>query len=92
MVYGAIDLHLRYSHIRILDATGRVLREQQVVTTAERLVAAFTPGRLLWASDYSPCLGWISFLQTLGVLDGMRFLDDDGRRLICGENLRGLLT
>jgi len=41
MVYGAIDLHLRYSHIRILDEAGRVLRERQVVTTAERVVAAF---------------------------------------------------
>jgi len=41
MVYGAIDLHLRYSHIRILDADGRVLRERQVLTAPERLVAAF---------------------------------------------------
>ena len=36
MVYGAIDLHLRYSQIRIVDAEGRVLRERRVVTTRER--------------------------------------------------------
>ena len=40
MVYGAIDLHLRYSQIRIVDAEGRVLRERRVVTGA-RVVEAF---------------------------------------------------
>jgi transposase len=41
MVYGAIDLHMRYSQIRIVDADGRVLREQRVVTSRERLTTAF---------------------------------------------------
>jgi transposase len=41
MVYGAIDLHLRYSQIRIIDGDGRVVRESRVMTTPERLVAAF---------------------------------------------------
>jgi transposase len=41
MVYGAIDLHMRYSQIRIIDAEGLVLRDRRVVTTAERLVAVF---------------------------------------------------
>jgi transposase len=41
MVYGAIDLHMRYSQIRIIDADGRVVREQRVITSAERLVAIF---------------------------------------------------
>jgi transposase len=41
MTYGAIDLHTRYSQIRIVDADGRVLRDQRVPTTADRLVAAF---------------------------------------------------
>src|SRR5215203_4990727 len=41
MVYGAIDLHMRYSQIRIIDADGHILREQRVVTSAERLVAVF---------------------------------------------------
>ena len=33
MVYGAIDLHMRYSQIRIVDAAGTVVREQRCVTT-----------------------------------------------------------
>ncbi len=41
MVYGAIDLHMRYSQIRIIDDTGVVLRDQRVVTSRERLVRAF---------------------------------------------------
>jgi transposase len=41
MVYGAIDLHARYSEIRIIDAEGRVIREQRIVTSRERLVAVF---------------------------------------------------
>jgi transposase len=41
MVYGAIDLHMRYSQIRIVDETGAVLRETRVVTSRERLVTAF---------------------------------------------------
>ena len=41
MVYGAIDLHMRYSWIRIIDADGMVQREQRVPTSRERLVQAF---------------------------------------------------
>lgn len=43
MVYGAIDLHMRYSQIRVIDEAGHVVRDRKVVTTAERLVAAFAP-------------------------------------------------
>jgi transposase len=43
MVYGAIDLHMRQSQIRILDEAGVVQRDQRVPTTRERLIAAFAP-------------------------------------------------
>jgi transposase len=42
MVYGAIDLHARYSQIRVIDAEGRVRADKRIVTTAERLVAVFS--------------------------------------------------
>ncbi len=42
MVYGAIDLHLRYSQIRIIDETGAVARERRVVTSRATLVEAFS--------------------------------------------------
>ncbi len=41
MVYGAIDLHMRYSQVRIIDAEGQCLRETRVATSPERLTAAF---------------------------------------------------
>jgi transposase len=50
MVYGAIDLHMRYSQIRIVDAAGTVLRETRIVTSRERFVKAFAdlgPMRIL---------------------------------------------
>lgn len=50
MVYGAIDLHMRYSQIRVVDEGGAVRRDQRVVTSRERLVHAFTgwgPMRIL---------------------------------------------
>ena len=50
MVYGAIDLHMRYSQVRIIDAEGELVRETRVATTPERLTAAFAahgPMRIL---------------------------------------------
>ena len=41
MVYGAIDLHTRFSQIRIVDDEGRVVRDRRVVTTAATLVGVF---------------------------------------------------
>ena len=41
MVYGAIDLHMRQSQIRIVDEAGVVQRDQRVPATRERLTQAF---------------------------------------------------
>jgi transposase len=41
MVYGAIDLHSRFSEVRIVDADGRVVRHRRVLTTRERFVTVF---------------------------------------------------
>jgi transposase len=41
MVYGAIDLHARYSQIRVIDEQGRELTSGRVPTTRARLTAAF---------------------------------------------------
>jgi transposase len=43
MTYGAIDLHARYSQVRVIDGEGRVLRDQKIVTNRDRLVAVFAP-------------------------------------------------
>jgi transposase len=41
MVYGAIDLHMRYSQLRIIDGEGVVQRDQRIPTVRERFVAGF---------------------------------------------------
>ena len=41
MVYGAIDLHMRYSQIRIIDGDGDCPAGSAVMTTRDRLTAAF---------------------------------------------------
>ena len=41
MVYGAIDLHMRQSWIRIVDGEGQVQREQRVPTNRARLTQVF---------------------------------------------------
>jgi predicted TIM-barrel fold metal-dependent hydrolase len=59
---------------------------------AERLLEAFGATRLLWGSDYSPSLEWLSFPQTFGLFAHMPFLGQAERRLIEGENLLALLA
>jgi transposase len=41
MVYGAIDLHMRHSQIRVIDADGKVLRDKRIATDRDELVKAF---------------------------------------------------
>lgn len=68
MVYGAIDLHMRFSQIRIVDADGAVVRERRVATTRAQFVKVFEdlgPVRiLLEASTESE---WVAqALETVG--------------------------
>lgn len=47
MTYGAIDLHARYSNVRVVDDSGTVLLDRRVVTRADRLVEVFARFALL---------------------------------------------
>ena len=61
MVYGAINLHTRYSQIRVIDEAGQVLREQRVPTSRERLTQAFEgwgPLRMSWWRPGRRVSGW----------------------------------
>jgi transposase len=61
MHYGAIDLHSRFSQIRILDANGTVLRERRVVTTRESLRQACAGlGRLRMLIEASTESEWVA--------------------------------
>jgi L-fuconolactonase len=58
----------------------------------EALLADFGSTRLLWGSDFSPSLEWLSFPQTFGLLAGMPFLDAAAIERIEGRNLLALLA
>lgn len=57
----------------------------------EALLAAYGAGRLLWASDFSPCLDNLTFPQTYGMFAHMPFLNAAERHQIKGGNLLALL-
>jgi L-fuconolactonase len=57
----------------------------------EALKNAFGVERLLWASDFTPSLDWLSFPQTLGLFGYMPFLSDTDCEKIEGGNLLALL-
>ncbi len=57
----------------------------------QALIKEFGVGRLVWGSDFSPCLDHLTFPQTFGVFSKMPFLSDADRRRIEGRNLLDLL-
>ena len=57
----------------------------------EALLDAYGVERLLWASDYSPCLDCLTFPQTYDLFSKMPFLNDADRERIEGANLLALL-
>ena len=57
----------------------------------EALVDAYGVERLLWASDYSPCLDLVTFPQTYDLFSKMPFLTAEDRTRIEGSNLLALL-
>lgn len=56
------------------------------------LLERFTPARALWASDFSPCLDWLTFPQTYDLFRKMPFLREADRHRVEGDNLTTLLS
>jgi L-fuconolactonase len=55
------------------------------------LLDAFSSRRLYWGSDFSPALEFVSFVQTLDILNSLNLKAPD-RSLVAGQNLRHLLN
>lgn len=58
----------------------------------ELLVADFGASRLLWGSDFSPSLEWVTFPQTFALFADMPFLEAADIERIEGSNLLTLLA
>jgi len=88
----------RFSGVRVklsgfyaLTEPGYDYPHQAAWPYVEALLTDFGSLRLLWGSDFSPSLEWLSFPQTLGLFARMPFLDEVDRQRIEGENLLTLL-
>ena len=57
----------------------------------EALLNRLGADRLLWGSDFTPCLDQITFPQTLGLFSKMPFFSEPERQSIEGNNLIALL-
>jgi len=91
MVYGAIDLHMRYSQIRIVDETGAVLRDQRVPTSREQLVKAFEGwGRMRILVETGTESEWVA--QTLEAASHEVIVADPNYAPMYGELQRRVKT
>ena len=82
---------VKLSGFYALTTPGHDYPHQAAWPYVEQLVGAFSCDRLLWASDFSPCLDWITFPQTIHLFDTMPFLSPGDLEKITGGNLLALL-
>lgn len=85
-------VHVKLSGFYALTQPGYEYPHRAAWPYVETLVAAFGSTRLLWGSDFSPSLEWLSFPQTFGLFQAMPFLNDADRERIEGGNLLTLLA
>lgn len=91
MVYGAIDLHTRFSQIRVIDADGAVLREKRVVTSRPLLVKAFADlGPVRIVVEASTESEWVA--QTLEAVGHEVVVVDPNFAPMYGERQRRIKT
>ena len=89
--YGNAEAKLFVSAFMGGTPTDQANRYEQASPIMELLAGTYGPSRLLWGSDFSPCLEYVSFPQTLGPIDRWQRLTDADRASIKGGNLMGLL-
>jgi L-fuconolactonase len=85
-------VHVKLSGFYALSEPRYAYPHRATWPYVEVLLEDYGPSRLLWGSDFSPSVEWVSFPQTVAVLAEMPFLDEEARRGIEGENLLALLA
>ena len=84
-------VRVKLSGFYVLTSPGHDYPHKAAWPYAEQLTKSFSCDRLLWASDFSPCLDWVTFPQTIDIFDKMPFLSDSDVARITGGNLLALL-
>ena len=85
------EVRVKLSGFYALSDPGYDFPHRAAWPYVEALIDSFGTDRLLWASDFSPCLDNLSFPQTFGLFSHMPFLNDSDRAKIEGRNLLALL-
>jgi len=85
-------VHIKLSGFYALSQPGYNYPHQAVWPYIAALLTTFGSQRLLWGSDFSPSLEWVSFPQTFGLFADIPFLDAAAISQIEGDNLLRLLA
>jgi L-fuconolactonase len=85
-------VRVKLSGFYALTTPGYAYPHRAAWPYVEALLESYGSERLLWASDFSPCLEQLSFPQTFGLFAEMPFLTEGDRRRIEGANLLALLA
>jgi predicted TIM-barrel fold metal-dependent hydrolase len=85
------NVHVKLSGFYAISDPGHDYPHRAAWPYVEAARRAFGTERLLWASDFAPCLDSLTFAQTLGVIAAMPFFDETGQTAVTGGNLLRLL-
>jgi len=83
--------HVKLSGFYAMTDPGHDFPHRAAWPYVQALLEQFSADRLLWASDISPCLDWLSFPQTVDLFRQMPFLTESDREKIEGQNLLTLI-
>ena len=86
------DVQVKLSGFYALSSPGHDYPHESAWPYVEQLLKDFSVDRLLWASDYTPCLNWVTFPQTIDIFEKIPFLNEADVEKITGRNLLTLLN
>ncbi len=85
-------VYVKFSGFYALTEPAYAYPHQAAWPYAEILLETFSPSRLVWGSDFSPSLEWVSCPQTFALLAMLPGLDAVDRARIEDKNLAALLA
>ena len=86
-----LNIHVKLSGYYALTSPAHDFPNSSSWPLTEELFDHFGPERLLWGSDFSPSLDFLSFPQTFELFNKMPFFRQENIKAILGENLLRLL-
>ena len=85
------EVHVKLSGFYALTEPAHDYPHPAAWPLTNELVNSFGTGRLLWGSDFSPSLDYLSFPQTFELFNKMPFFHQENIKAILGENLIRLI-